>query len=71
MLVLFLSVGFSDGRMSGITTPTLTSVDQHGYEMGTLATEMLIKRIISKEKKYPFVTKVLNANLIIRDSSVH
>ena len=36
-------VGFSDGRFSGITDPTLTSVDQHGYEMGTQATQMLLK----------------------------
>lgn len=63
-------VGFSDGRLSGITNPTLTSVDQHGYEMGTVATEMLLKRILSENKYYPFETKVLNANLIVRESSV-
>lgn len=61
-------VGFSDGRFSGITDPTLTSVDQHGYEMGTVATRMLLKRILSKED-YPCETKVLNANLIVRGSS--
>lgn len=63
-------VGFSDGRFSGITNPTLTSVDQHGYEMGTVATEMLLKRITSGDMDYPFETKVLNANLIVRNSSV-
>jgi LacI family transcriptional regulator len=62
-------VGFSDGRFSGITDPTLTSVDQHGYEMGTVATRMLLKRILSKED-YPCETKVLNANLIVRGSSL-
>jgi DNA-binding LacI/PurR family transcriptional regulator len=63
-------VGFSDGRFSGITDPTLTSVDQHGYEMGTIATEMLLKRILSETQDYPFETKVLKADLIIRESSV-
>ena len=63
-------VGFSDGRLSGITNPTLTSVDQHGYEMGSIATEMLLKRILSRGEDYPFETKVLDANLIVRDSSV-
>lgn len=63
-------VGFSDGRLSGITDPTLTSVDQHGYEMGTIATEMLLKRIGSEIADYPFETKVLNANLIVRGSSL-
>jgi DNA-binding LacI/PurR family transcriptional regulator len=63
-------VGFSDGRFSGITDPTLTSVDQHGYEMGTIATEMLLKRILSETSDCPFETKVLKADLIIRESSV-
>ena len=63
-------VGFSDGRFSGITDPTLTSVDQHGYEMGTVATEMLLKRIVAKNNEEPFETKILNANLIVRGSSV-
>ena len=63
-------VGFSDGRFSEITNPTLTSIDQHGYEMGTVATEMLLKRITSQENDYPAETKVLNANLIIRGSSI-
>ncbi|HCE57464.1 MAG TPA: LacI family transcriptional regulator [Prolixibacteraceae bacterium] len=63
-------VGFSDGRLSGITDPALTSVDQHGYEMGTVATEILLKRILAENKNYPFETRVLNANLVIRGSSV-
>lgn len=63
-------VGFSDGRLSGITNPALTSVDQHGYEMGTTATEMLLKRVLKSDDKSPFETRVLNANLIVRESSV-
>lgn len=63
-------VGFSDGRFSGITDPTLTSVDQHGYEMGTIATRMLLKRITSEDDEFPFETKVLDANLIVRGSSL-
>ena len=63
-------VGFSDGRFSGITDPTLTSVDQHGYEMGTVATEMLLRRITSENSDYPYETRVLNADLIVRGSSV-
>lgn len=63
-------VGFSDGRFSGITNPTLTSVDQHGYEMGSIAAELLLKRILAEDKSYPPETKILNANLIIRGSSL-
>ena len=63
-------VGFSDGRFSGITEPSLTSVDQHGYEMGTMATEILLKRILEPEDNQLAQTRVLNANLIIRGSSI-
>ncbi len=63
-------VGFSDGRLSGITDPYLTSVDQHGYEMGTMAAEMLFQRIMADEEEYVPEVKILNADLIIRGSSV-
>jgi LacI family transcriptional regulator len=63
-------VGFSDGRFSGITDPHLTSVDQHGYEMGTTAAEILFQRILSGDEDYIPEIKVLNADLIIRGSSV-
>jgi LacI family transcriptional regulator len=62
-------VGFSDGRLSGITDPALTSVDQHGYEMGTIAAEMLLNRIKGNNSESPFEIKVLNTNLIVRSSS--
>jgi LacI family transcriptional regulator len=63
-------VGFSDGYLSGITDPHLSSVDQHGYEMGTIAAEMLFHRILSNEEEYEPEVKVLNADLIVRGSSV-
>lgn len=63
-------VGFSDGSLSGITDPHLTSVDQHGYEMGTTAAEMLFSRILSHETEYIPEVKILTADLIVRGSSV-
>ena len=63
-------VGFSDGYLSGITDPHLSSVDQHGYEMGTTAAEMLFHRILSTEDEYIPEINVLNADLIVRGSSV-
>ncbi len=62
-------VGFSDGYLSGITDPNLSSVDQHGYEMGTTAAEMLFHRILSSEDEYIPEVKVLKADLIVRGSS--
>ncbi len=63
-------VGFSDGRLSGITDPNLSSVDQHGYEMGILAAEILFHRILSAGEEYIPEVKVLQADLIVRGSSV-
>ncbi len=62
-------VGFSDGRFSGITEPSLSSVDQHGYEMGIIATEMLLRRILEKNDFRLPEIKVLEGDLIIRGSS--
>ncbi|HZL12146.1 MAG TPA: LacI family DNA-binding transcriptional regulator [Prolixibacteraceae bacterium] len=63
-------VGFSDGRLSGITDPHLSSVDQHGYEMGTIAAEILFRRIMSNEEVYVPEVKILTGDLIVRGSSV-
>ncbi len=62
-------VGFSDGYLSGITDPHLSSVDQHGYEMGTTAAEMLFHRILSDDEEYVPEIKILKADLIVRGSS--
>lgn len=63
-------VGFSDGRFSGITDPNLSSVDQHGYEMGITAAEILFRRILSIDDEYIPEIKILTADLIVRGSSV-
>lgn len=62
-------IGFSDGSLSGITEPNLSSVDQHGYEMGTSAARLLIKRILAEDPFYPAETVILQTNVIVRGSS--
>jgi DNA-binding LacI/PurR family transcriptional regulator len=62
-------VGFSSGRFAEIADPLLTSVDQHGYEMGSLATHMLLSRIQNQGADFPCEIKVLKGDLIIRNSS--
>lgn len=62
-------VGFSDGRFSGVVEPNLSSIDQHGYEMGTAAAKMLIKRILAEDPFYPAETVILQTSLIVRGSS--
>ncbi|MFM6975546.1 MAG: LacI family DNA-binding transcriptional regulator [Sphingobacteriaceae bacterium] len=60
--------GFSNSDALDLFNPSLTSIRQPAYEMGQLATEMLLKLI---EAKYPveeFEKKVLQTELFIRNS---
>jgi LacI family transcriptional regulator len=60
--------GFSNSDVLDLFNPSLTSVRQPAFEIGKLATEMLLQLI---EAKYPveeFEKKVLETDLFVRDS---
>jgi LacI family transcriptional regulator len=61
-------IGFSAGFFSDITTPTLSSVDQHGYEMGIEAAKLLLQRI-EKPTDEEFKTHFIETDLVIREST--
>ncbi len=61
-------MGFSAGSYSDFTTPTLSSVDQHGYEMGVKAATVLLKRIGS-QRTGQGETFYIDTNLVIREST--
>ena len=65
-------IGFTDGILSRLSTPTLTSVDQHGDLMGETAARMLIDKIerdhdLMEEER--FETQVIAATLVERKST--
>lgn len=62
--------GFTDGMVATLTTPTLTTVEQHGAEIGEQAAQLLIRRIEEDSESLPPVTKVIKTNLIVRESTV-
>jgi DNA-binding LacI/PurR family transcriptional regulator len=62
-------IGFTDGLVATVTDPPLTTVSQHGFEMGKKAMEMLLKRIDALEEDYPPVTEVIPADLVVREST--
>ncbi|UJP64259.1 LacI family DNA-binding transcriptional regulator [Mongoliitalea daihaiensis] len=62
-------VGFSNWKLAEIVTPSLTSVDQHGYKMGVEAIRMLIQKLDNKEYEIPEKIELKTA-LVIRESSV-
>lgn len=66
-------VGFSNWQNGEFMHPTLTTVDQPGFEMGQQATKLLISQIEQKlkDKLDPQpVSKVLDTRLIVRESSI-
>lgn len=66
-------VGFSNWQNGEYMQPTLTTVDQPGFEMGRQATKLLISQIEQKvkDKLDPMpVSKVLDTKLIVRESSI-
>ena len=68
-------IGFTDGILSKLATPALTSVDQHGEKMGEIAAKMLIEKIERDEEKEleeeTFRTEVIEATLIERESTIN
>ncbi|WP_445384010.1 LacI family DNA-binding transcriptional regulator [Robiginitalea sp. IMCC44478] len=66
-------VGFTDGILSKNSMPTLTSVAQHGEQMGALAAEMLIEKVEQQNEendKGNYQTKIIKASLIERESTL-
>ncbi|MCY1633776.1 LacI family DNA-binding transcriptional regulator [Marinifilum sp. D737] len=62
-------IGFTDGVVSRTSDPALTTLEQHGYEVGLRASELLVGRIKEGEMDYEPVTKVVKTNLIVRGST--
>jgi LacI family transcriptional regulator len=61
--------GFGDGPQASIICPTLTTVEQNGYEMGFEATRFLLERIAQGNVELAPRRKVFEPVLIKRDST--
>lgn len=62
--------GFTNIKVGDLFDPPLTVVRQPAFQIGQLATEMLIQMIESKRPVVDFETKILDTELIIRESSI-
>lgn len=62
-------VGFSNNLMSEVTNPTLTTVDQHGYQIGQTAIQLLLDRLMNSSSSRPYIHQVIKTDLIIREST--
>jgi LacI family transcriptional regulator len=63
-------IGFADGILaSRRLSPSLTTVSQHGIEIGEVAAKLLIDRLESNEEDMPYETVVIKTKLKERDST--
>jgi len=60
-------VGFTNGQISKLTDPGLSTIDQHGYEMGVEAAKLLLERL--KDRTRPTQSRIVKTELIVRGSS--
>lgn len=61
--------GFTNNTLGEVSDPLLTSVDQHGYEMGATAMRLLINRLNGIQDGNRIVSKVIKTNLVIRQTT--
>lgn len=62
-------IGFTDGLLSRYATPSLTTIDQHGEEMGGTAAKMVIEKIENETGEETFRTEILKTTLVEREST--
>ncbi|WP_282041789.1 LacI family DNA-binding transcriptional regulator [Winogradskyella flava] len=62
-------VGFGNEPFTSLVTPTITSIEQHSKDIGRLAAETFLERVAQAELKQTLNKIILDAELIIRDSS--
>lgn len=63
-------IGFADGILaSRRLSPSLTTVSQHGIEIGEVAAKLLIERLESKEEDIPYETVIIKTKLKEREST--
>jgi LacI family transcriptional regulator len=62
-------IGFADGVWSKRLSPSLSTVSQHGPEIGEEAARMLISKLESEDEEYSYVTKIIKTELRQREST--
>lgn len=62
-------IGFTDGILSKCSSPTLSTVAQHGDEMGAAAAEMLINKLENPMNNEIYQTQIIQTSVIEREST--
>jgi LacI family transcriptional regulator len=62
-------IGFTDGLISEYSSPSITTIAQHGFTMGQQAVEVLIDRIEKETEDYSPKKIVISSDLKLREST--
>jgi LacI family transcriptional regulator len=62
-------IGFSNTDLTELLDPPLSIIKQPAFEMGQVATSLLLRLIESKRPVTDFETRVLSTELLIRGST--
>ena len=66
----FSVISFSDGVLSRHARPALTTVSQHGHEMGKETAQLLIEKLENEDHNpESLITKVIKTSLVERDTT--
>ncbi|MCH3880923.1 MULTISPECIES: LacI family DNA-binding transcriptional regulator [Tenacibaculum] len=60
-------IAFSNGILARHSSPKLTTISQHGEQMGEAAANILIEKL--EKKNTETITKIIKTDLVIRDST--
>lgn len=62
-------VGFSNEPFTSLVTPAITTISQHSNQIGKIAAETFLKRVVEKDWKPKLNKIILKSELIVRKSS--
>ncbi|MEE9407736.1 MAG: LacI family DNA-binding transcriptional regulator [Polaribacter sp.] len=62
-------IGFTDGLISEYSSPSITTIAQHGFTMGQQAVELLIERIENETDTFKPKKIVISSDLKLREST--
>jgi LacI family transcriptional regulator len=60
---------FSNGLITQVTNPALSTVDQHAYQIGQTSAQLLLDRLLNHQVVRPFIHEIIKTELIIREST--
>ncbi len=65
-------IGFTDGLISQFSTPSLSTIVQHGFTMGEIAGDLLLSRIeTDSNEPIDYEKKVISTNIKVRNSTLN